>query len=131
MGYAVNLVCLCIYVAATLIQYAHPPTVRQYPYEFVWPIVALSYPFCLALVHKRTRFWRGLLTIMLFPVFAQALEAVIYLLRTNGFQSRDTDTVVILGFYLIGSLVSTAIWFPIGYFITWLLFRRALGTSNS
>ncbi len=127
MNYIVYLVYFCIYVSATLIQYAHPPAVSQYPYAFVWPAVALSYPFCLALVHKRKRFWRGLLTILLLLVFAQALEAVVYLLRTNGFQHRDTDTVVILGFYLIGPLVSTAIWFSIGYFITWLLLRRKLG----
>ena len=127
MRNAVNVVYLAVYVCVSLLQYAHPPTVSQFPYAYVWAIASLSYPFCLALTHSRTGFWRGLLTILLISVTAQAVEAVVYLLRTKGFQHGDTDTVVWLGFYLIGPLVSAAVWFPIGYLASWLLFRRRVG----
>lgn len=123
----VHLVYLAVYIAASLIQYAHPPTVSQLPYAYLWAIAAFSYPLCLALMHTRTGFWKGLLTILLISVIAQAVEAVVYLLRTNGFQHGDTDTVLWLGFYLIGPLASAAVWFPIGYLASWFLFRRRVG----
>jgi hypothetical protein len=67
------------------------------------------------------------MTVLLFSIIAQAVEAVVYLLRTNGFQHRDSDTVVLLGFYLIGPLLSATLFFPIGYLATRLLLRRKVG----
>ena len=128
---AVNLVYLAVYISVTLIQYAHPPVVRQFPYAYVWAFTALSYPLCLALLRKGTRFLKGLLTILLLPVIAQAVEVVIYLVRANEFHYGVTATLVILGLYLIGTLIYTAIWFPIGYFLVWFIFQRRARTSTA
>jgi len=127
MRNGVNLVFLAVYVCGTLLQYAHPPTVTEFPYTWVWLIAPFLYPFCLALTHTRTGFWKGFLTVVLFSVIAQAVEAVLYLFRTNGFQHRDSDTVVLLAFYLIGPLLSGAVSFPIGY----LASRRLLLDRHS
>jgi hypothetical protein len=131
MRNAVNLVYLAAYICLTLVQYAHPPAVNQLPYAYVWAIASFSYPFFLALTQRRAGFWRGLLTIFLISVIAQAVEAVVYLLRTRGFQNGDTDAIVRLGFYLIGPLGTAAVWFPIGYLASWLLFRQRLNLGGS
>jgi hypothetical protein len=127
MRNAVNLVYLAAYICVTLVQYAHSPSVSQHPYAYVWAVASFSYPFCLTLTHSRTSFWKGLLTILLISVIAQAVEVVVYLLKTNGFRHSDTDSVVLLGFYLIGPLASAAISYPIGYLASWLLLRRKAG----
>jgi hypothetical protein len=127
MRTVVNLAYLVAFVCVTLIQYAHPPAVNQFPYTYVWAIASFAYPFCLVLADTRTGFWKGLLTILLISVVAQAFEAVVYLLRTKGFQHHDSDTVVLLAFYLIGPLATAAVWYPIGYLASWLVFRRKAG----
>jgi hypothetical protein len=124
MRNAVNLIFLAAYICVTLIQYAHPPAISQSPYDYMWAVAALLYPLCLALTHAQTGFWKGLLTILVISVIAQAIETVVYLLKTGGFRHGDTDTVVWMGFYLIGPLVSAAVFFPIGYLASWLLLRR-------
>ena len=97
-----NLVYLVTYICMALIQYAHLPAVPQHPYVYVWAIAPLAYTFLLGITGTRAGFWKGLLLIVMFPVVAQLIECVVYLLRTSGFQHRDSDTVVLLGFYLIG-----------------------------
>jgi hypothetical protein len=124
MRNTVNLVYLAVYVCATSIQYAHPPTVHQFPYTYVWAIAPLSYPLCLALTHSQTGFWKGLLTILLIPVIAQAVEATVYLVETKEIQYGDTDTVILLGFYLLEPIACVAVCYPVGYLATWLLLRR-------
>ena len=126
---AVNLLYLAVYVVVTLVQYAHLPAVRQFPYAYVWVAAAFSYPLCMALVRKRTGFGQDLIAILCFPVLAQALEAVIYLGRTHAFQHRQAGALVILGVYLIAPLAYTALWFPIGYLVSWSILRRRVRTS--
>jgi len=120
----VSIVYLAAYICISLIQYAHPPVVNQYPYVYMWAIAPFLYPFCLSLAHIETCFWKGLLTILLIPVMAQTLECALYLFKTNGFQSHDFETVFWFSFYLIGPLCSAIIWYPIGYLAMWLLARR-------
>lgn len=127
----VQLLYLALYVSATLIQYAHLPAVRQLPYAYVWAFAALSYPLCLALMRKGTGFWKALSTIVLFAVLAQALEAVIYLVRAGGHPHGVFYLFLILGLYFIATLVYTAIWFPIGYFVAWFVLRRGARTRTA
>jgi hypothetical protein len=120
----VNLVYLVTYICMALIQYAHLPAVPQHPYVYVWAIAPLAYTFLLGITGTRAGFWRGLLLIVMFPVAAQLIECVVYLLRTSGFQHRDSDTVVLLGFYLIGPVGAAILWYPLGFLASWLLVRR-------
>ena len=104
MPKTINLVYLVVYVCVSLIQYAHLPTVNQFPYAYLWAIAPFLYPFCHALARSRIGFGKGLLMILLISIIAQVFEIMAYLLKTGGFQHRDSDTVVLLGFYLIGPL---------------------------
>jgi hypothetical protein len=130
MRSALNAIYLIVYVAVTLIQYAHPPAVPQFPYVYIWVICPLLYPIWFKFAHKQVGFWAGLSTLLLISVIAQVIEAFVYLVKTNGFQKHDTGTVLFLCFYLIGPLVTTALWYPIGYVVSWLLSRRN-GSSSS
>lgn len=130
MRSALNAVYLIVYVSVTLVQYAHPPAVPQFPYLYIWAICPLLYPIWFKLARKRTGFWVGLLSLLLISVVAQAIEAIVYLVKTNGFQKHDTGTVLFLCFYLVGPLAATALWFPIGYLVSWLLPRRIQSPSG-
>jgi hypothetical protein len=120
----VNLGYLTMYVCLALIQFSHPPVVDHYPYVYIWVIAALSYPFCLGFTGQKTGFWKGLLIIVAIPALAQLIECVVYLLRTNGFRNYDYDSVVLFGFYLIGPLGASILWYPLGYLAYWLLARQ-------
>jgi hypothetical protein len=113
-----------MYVCLASVQFAHPPTVNQYPFVYVWAIAAFMYPFCLGFIGAPSAFWKGLLMILTIPAIAQLVECIVYLLRTNGFKNYDYDSVVLFGFYLIGPLGASVFWYPLGYLASWLLGRR-------
>ncbi len=127
MRNALNFAYLAVYVGVTLIQYAHPPTVNQFPFAYLWALGALSYPFFISSTHSHMGFWKGLLTILLISVIAQAVEAAVYLIRTKEFLYRDTDTVVLLGVYLIVPVTVAVACYPIGFFAFRQFFRRRVG----
>jgi len=130
MRNALNLVYLAVYVGVTLIQYAHPLTVNQFPFVYLWAIGALSYPLFVGLTHSHSGFWKGLLTILLISVAAQAVEAAVYLIRTKEYLYRDTDTVVLLGVYLMVPVAVATTCYPVGYLLSWLWFRRKIGSAG-
>ncbi len=131
MRNAVNLAYLIVYFCVFLIEDTLAPTFNRPAYVYAWAVGPLLYPFCLALGHVPTEFWKGfwrsLLTIIFITAVAYVLGAAVYLLRTEGFQVPESITIVQLGFHLIGPLVSAVVWYPIGYLASWLLLHRKAG----
>lgn len=124
IGLVVSLIYLVAYVAVMLVRFADPTTsVHRFPYEYVWGVGGILYPLCLRVMRTGWQFWRGLLMILLISVIAQAVEIVVYLIRTRSYRYGDTDTIVLGGFYLIEPLASAILWYPIGYLVSWLLFQ--------
>jgi hypothetical protein len=122
--WVINLAYLAAYICVFSIQYAHPPEVPNYPYTYLFLTASLSYPVWLALSRSGAGFWKGLQAVVLIPTTAELFEWGLYLFRTNGFQSRDFETVSWFGFYLLGPIGAAIAWYPIGYLAAWLLFRR-------
>ena len=116
---------LVTYVCISLLQYAHPPNVNQYPYVYLWAFGAFLFPFCLSLSRCRTHFLSDFFALLLVSVVAQAFACTVYLLRTNGFQHRDYETAYWFGFYSIGPIVCAAVWYPIGFVVGYLFTRKA------
>lgn len=122
----INLIYLVLCVCAAAVEHTllKSPSVA---YTYVWTAICISYPFSIVIAQSSVKFWKGFLSLLVILAISQGLELAVILTREGGFQGLlhpDWETVIFFGFYSIEPLGNWIIWYPIGYLLVWLLFRR-------
>jgi hypothetical protein len=89
------------------------------------------YSSCLGAISAKAGYWKGLLSLLSIFLLAHAYAEIAYFLKMDAIHRDESEAIGVSVLYLAASFVTAFVFYPIGYWVSRRLFRRAFSSKDS